>query len=146
MKTQALLITALLLASPLYAKRGGKSDGGSTGVVAGTYSGMYYDSLLTFTVHANGQVTGDLEVIDNRPYPGSWGNSSEYFEYGTIDGTVGGKGRVHLNLAWHYDYPPDTGLPNDYYESIELRASTDANGPALMINLGYGEKIYFPLS
>ena len=146
MKIQALLITALLLATPLYAKRGDKSGGGSSGVVAGTYSGMYYDSLLTFTVHANGQVTGDIEVEDNPYDPDSWGNPGEYFVFGTIDGSVGGKGRVRLNLAWYYDFPPHTGPLDDFYESIVLRATSDANGPALMIRNEFGGKIYFSKS
>ena len=152
MKLQTLLIAALLLA-PLRctpsaeAKPGGKPGGDSSGVVAGTYSGMYYESLLTFTVHADGHVSGYLEVIDNPYYPGSWGDSSEYFLFGTIDGSVGRKGRVSLDLAWYYDYPDDTGLPGDYYESIELRATTDANGaPTLMLNLGRGDRWHFPLS
>ena len=147
MKLHTLLIAALLLASPLYAKRGAKPGGEASGVVAGTYSGMYYDSLLTFTVHADGQVSGYLEVIDNPYYPDSWGDASTYFMFGTIEGRVGGKGRVSLDLAWYYDYPADTGLPGEYYDSIELRSATDANGePTLMLNLGRGERLYFPLS
>ncbi|MHC4959197.1 MAG: hypothetical protein ACYTGN_12585 [Planctomycetota bacterium] len=142
MKKTYVLIAALLLAVPLNAKPTNRRGGGPA--IEGIYEGVTYDSYLVFEVRADGSVIGTLDHIDWGPY---WPDSylKEHLVWGAVSGRVSGK-TVILDLEYHYDFPDedDYYLPEDYYETIELRSGKDAEGnPALIHNAGWGVKFTF---
>ena len=119
---------------------------GGGAAITGTYAGYTYDSYIVFEVHADGSVTGTVELIDYGP---DWPDSylAEYLLWAALDGFAGSKG-VTLELEYHYDFPDgDSGLyytPEDDYQTLQLRAGTDADGqPVLTHNAGWGVKFVF---
>jgi len=106
MKIMSVLIAAMLLAVPLNAKpnKGGGGKGGGT-AITGTYAGSTFDSYVVFEVHADGSVTGTIELLGWGP---AWPDSYlyEYLLWTSVGGQRSAKG-VILDLEYHYDFPEE---------------------------------------